>query len=154
MRIWGLKKGLIGAKMSEKDYSFIYNIYTRAVGKSVVGPGAFGIVVVGEGRNDIFGKGYFVEGYTFPCREYVAVKKALELLNGRQDKKIVLHFGEQGIVNQLNGDWGINWSLEKCAEEFKDIVGLFSDVTYENVGLSNEWIIEAKRLADCELRRF
>ena len=88
--------------MGEKRFSSSYGVYVRAAGKSVAGPGALGIVILGEEKGDIFRKGYLVSGYTFPCREYIAARKSLELLDGRQDKKIVLHFGEQGIVNQLN----------------------------------------------------
>ena len=45
----------------------------------------------------------------------------------------------------------MNWNLEQCADKFKEVVDSFSDVTYENVGSDNEWIVEAKRLAACEL---
>ena len=127
--------------------SSFYDVYTRATGKPGFGPGAFGIVILGEGKDDIFGHSYPINDQTFPTREYIAARMALELLDGRQDKKITLHLCEPWMVKQLTGENHVSSALDQVAEDFNEVLVPFSNVSFKHVHPSDRWMTEAKRLA-------
>ena len=137
---------------SEKKYSSFYNIYVKAVGKPVVGLGAFGAVVFGEMSDQVFETSGVVEGYGINGREYIALTSIFDRMQGREDSDIICYFNNKTVVDQLNDRANVRSEvLERLISSLKESAGSFLSVCYENVSKDNSWIVRAKHLGEPHL---
>ncbi len=135
--------------MSGKKFSPFYNVYVKAVGKSVIGPGAFGAIISGEMSNQIVETSGIIEGYGINARECVALNSIFDRMGGRGESEVTCYFNNKTVVDQLNDRANVwNVVLEELISSLREKERLFLNVKYENVSRDDSWIIRTKHLGE------
>ena len=122
-------------------------VYTDGACSGNPGPGAIGIVILGENNQEVATYKECIGKTTSNRAEYHALIRGLELAAGICRKKVICFSDSELMIKQLNKTWRIkNKELLTLNLEVSNRLKLFEEVVFQHSKRNNQYIIKADKL--------
>ena len=111
------------------------------------GPGAIGIIILDGDNTELHSHAECIGSTTNNRAEYHALIKGLRLCAKHTRGRVTCYLDSELVVRQMNGVYRLkNEELLGLFQKVKDLERVFSEVIYQHVNRTNQFIKKADRL--------
>lgn len=111
------------------------------------GPGAIGMIILDVDNTELHTHAECIGNTTNNRAEYHALIKGLRLCAKYTRGRVTCYSDSELVVKQMNGDYRLkNEELLALFQKVKDLERVFTEVIYQHVNRTNQFIKKADRL--------